>query len=74
MKYIKHFKNYSDFEKVKDSLVRPNVSFIEEENNKVVEYLPDGPGGGGSGEGYVNFYDSLGEVFMAADGEFLVKE
>ena len=47
MKHIKHFENYSDFENVKNSLVRPNVSFIEEGNNKIVEYLSDDQPGGG---------------------------
>ena len=49
MKHIKHFENYSDFENVKNSIVRPAVAFIE--NSSIVEYLYDGqPGGGDSNE------------------------
>ena len=50
MKHIKHFENYSDFENSKNSLVKPNVSFIKEGNNKIVEYLPNNQQGGGSTE------------------------
>lgn len=43
MKHIKHFENYSDFENVKNSLARPNVSFIEEKEggSKSVMYLSE---------------------------------
>ena len=46
MKHIKHFKNYSDFENVKSSLVRPNISSIGEGTSGVIEYLPSQQGGG----------------------------
>ena len=52
MKHSKQFENYSDFEKVKDSLIRPNISLIKE--GYVVEYLYDqesGDSGGNNGGG-----------------------
>ena len=72
MKYLKYFKQSSDYQSFKDSseYILPNVSYVVTED--IVNYhplliIPDIP------EGYAEFVTADDMVFSASDGAFYVK-